>query len=253
MDEVTSIMLSRIAEVEARDENQILAELAGDTISEFIYTVETAGKRTVKLSWAGTREMARAKGNITLDEPMITETDGYVRVVVRGYDLNRNFAIFGGCHQPKKIKVKIFNENNQPIGHQEQDDPHYFTKALSKAQRNVLQAIIPADYTARMIDRFLVKAGQPPIKQLAAPKTQTTHQRTREPHMNKDKYTAWPESFSSMIEFEKFCYNRWHLQPADVYRHLGYSTRAEITETPYECFIKIKALIMEPPTPPEHS
>jgi len=172
MNDITTLMLKRIQEIEERDESQILQELAGESIEDFIYEIvdKKNKKRTVKLSWAGTREMARFRGNITLDEPLISDNDGYVRIVVRGTDLTRNFSVFGGCHQPKRQKVKIFDEHDQPMGYQEQDDPHYFTKALSKAQRNVLQSIIPADFTARIIDRFLIKAGKPPLKQLPKPK-----------------------------------------------------------------------------------
>ena len=241
MDEITSLIMNRIDEIEQRDETQILAELAGETIEDFIYEIKTYDKkakkeiRTVKLSWAGTREMARFRGNITLDDPMITDQDGYVRIVVRGTDLTRNFSIFGGCHQPKRMKVKIFDEHDQPMGYQEQDDPYYFTKALSKAQRNVLQAVIPADFTARMIDRFLLKSGKQPLKQLPRPKAAAP------PKVNTD--VPEPTEFKTLLDLEKYAFNRWHLQPAEVYRELGYKNKADCAETPWECYLKLKATI----------
>lgn len=238
MNEITSLMLKRIQEIDARDENQILQELAGESIEDYIYEIKDkkSGKRTVKLSWSGTREMARFRGNISLDEPMITDNDGYVRVVVRGTDLTRNFSVFGGCHQPKKMKVKIFDEHDEPMGYQEQDDPYYFTKALSKAQRNVLQSVIPADFTARMIDRFLVKDGRQPIKQFPKPKAAL-----QKPRVNTD--IPEPSELKTLLDLEKYAFNRWHLQPADMYKELGYTSKAGCNETPWECFLKLKATI----------
>ena len=233
MDEITSIMLAQIHDVNQRDENQMLAELAGETVEDYIYEVKTGGKRTVKLSWAGTMEMARSRGNITLSDPSIIDNDGYVRIVVRGTDLTRNFSIFGGCRQPKKQNVKIFDADGNQTGYQEQDDPHYFTKALSKAQRNVLQAVIPADFAARMIDRFLVKAGKQPLKQLPKGKTPSRSRINTE--------VAEPAEFENMFELEKYVYDRYHIQPADLYRELGYKSRAECNEPPWDCYLKIKA------------
>ena len=238
MNEITSLMLNRIQEIEERDEGQILQELAGESIEDFIYEIidKKTKKRTVKLSWVGTREMARFRGNISLDDPMIMDNDGYVRVVVRGTDLTRNFSVFGGCHQPRKQKVKIFDEHDEPMGYQEQDDPYYFTKALSKAQRNVLQSVIPADFTARMIDRFLIKAGKQPLKQLPRPKAALA-----KPKVNTE--VPEPTEFKTLLDLEKYAFNRWHLQPADMYKELGYSTRSDCNETPWECFLKLKATI----------
>jgi len=60
-DEMDSMMLKQIAEIEKKDESQVLAELAGEQIEEMIYTVDTYDRRQKKkahkarLSWAGTR------------------------------------------------------------------------------------------------------------------------------------------------------------------------------------------------------
>ncbi len=237
MDEVTSIMLNQIKEIDQRDEQQILAELAGETIDEYIYEIfdKKTKKRTVKLSWIGTREMGRAKGNIALSNPIINDNDGYIRIVVRGTDLKRNFSVFGGCHQPKQQKVKIYDESGTEIGSQLQDDPHYFTKALSKAQRNVIQAVIPANFMARMVDRFLVMTGKEPLKQLPKPKNER-------PRLAKDLPDLKPEDISDLSTLERTAFNRWHIQPAEVYRALGYSKRIDCNEPAWECYLKLKAV-----------
>ena len=47
-DEMNSIMLKQIADIEQRDESQVLAELAGELIEYMIYTVETYDRRQKK-------------------------------------------------------------------------------------------------------------------------------------------------------------------------------------------------------------
>lgn len=240
MDEVTSLMLNQIKEIDERDEGQILAELAGETIDEYIYEVPAKRdrKRIVKLSWAGTREMARAKGNIALSDPIIEDNDGYVRIVVRATDLKRNVSIFGGCHQPKQQKVKVFDSNGVEVGYQTQDDPHYFPKALSKAQRNVLQAIIPADFIARMIDRFLSMSGKQPLKQL--PKARET-----KPRIATELPSIDPGELTTLPQLEMLAYTRWHIQPAEMYKQLGVTGKADCKQTAWECFCTLKEIYEE--------
>ena len=238
MDEVTNLMINQIKEISERDEGQILAELAGETVDEYIYEIrdKKTKKRTVKLSWVGTREMGRAKGNIALSDPIIEDSDGYIRVVVRATDLKRNFSVFGGCHQPKKQKVKTYSESGDYLGFQEEDDPHYFCKALSKAQRNVIQSVIPASFMARMIDRFLVLSGKEPLKQLPKPKDS-------KPRVNAS--VTEPTELKSFFELEKFAFDRWHIQPDQLYKELGYNSKIDCAEPPFECYLKLKEL-MEP-------
>jgi len=40
MDDMTALMLQQIKEVEERDEQQVLAELAGEAVGEFVYEVK---------------------------------------------------------------------------------------------------------------------------------------------------------------------------------------------------------------------
>lgn len=244
MDEVTNIMLSQIKEVNERDEGQILAELAGETIEEYIYEIEVYNSNTkrkerkVKLSWIGTREMARAKGNITLSDPIIEDQDGFLRVVIRATDLKRNVSLFGGCHQPKQQKIKVYDNNGKEVGSQLQDDPYYFTKGLSKAQRNVIQAIMPSTFMARMVDKFLVMAGREPLKQLPQPKAARSR-------VARELSEVDPAEITTLHQLETLAYNRWHIQPADMYNQLGCKGKADCTKPPFECYLELKAIYEE--------
>lgn len=169
MDEIYAAVLENIREIDRRDENQILAELAGEAVSEFIYKTEVwdyvtddSGKRRkqkvtkVKLSWVGTREAARSRGNILISDPQITDLEDALRITVKATDLSNNFSVFGGCHQPKKMKINDYSEGVEgPTGSHLEEDPYCFQKGLSKAQRNALGACIPAGWAAHCIEKWL--------------------------------------------------------------------------------------------------
>jgi len=264
MDEITAAMLQNIREIEQRDENQILAELAGETISEYIYITEVwdwvpqpDGKkkkqkvRKVKLSWVGTREAARAKGNIVGSDPLVTDLDDVIRIVVKFTDLANNFSVFGGCHQPRKMKVNDWDPDTGEItGSHYEDDPFCFQKGLSKAQRNGLTACIPADWTAKMIDRFLAaskKAAHLPAGQKGRyiqpgkrndtplPKLQLTIKPKAEwDKVTKERVPDYPKLESLMWDLAK-------IQPRDMYKELGVGSRNDMTIPAWEAFLQLKS------------
>lgn len=262
MDEMTAAMLAQIQEIEQKDERQVLAELAGETIEEYIYETEVwdwvpqpDGKRKkqkirkVKLSWVGTREVARSRGNIVLSDPIVADTDDAVRIIVKATDLTRNFSVFGGCHQPKKMKVNDFDrESGEIVGSHLEDDPFVFQKGLSKAQRNALNPCIPADYAVKMIDRFLrasgkqpllstpgrkgipQRAGQPPPKQPAKSQIKPRPEWDR---ITKDQVPDYPT-------LERLTWELCKIQPAQMYRELGGGSRNDMTIPAWEAFLTLK-------------
>jgi len=266
MDEMTNAMLAQIQEVEQKDERQVLAELAGETIAEYIYETEVWNPKTkrkdrkVRLSWVGVREVARSRGNIMLSDPIITDTeDGAVRIVVKATDLTRNFTVFGGCHQPKRMKVNdVDRASGEITGSHLEDDPYYFTKGLSKAQRNAMNPCIPADYAVKMIDRFLRSSGRPPLlanpadKQRPpvktpppkiapqgttpppAPTKQTSNmQRERWDKVTKEQVATYPL-------LEQVFWDLTKKQPAEMYKELGGGTRNDMTSPAWESFLSLK-------------
>ncbi len=264
MDEITAAMLANIKEIEGRDEQQILAELAGEVIQDFIYEVEVwdwvpqpDGKkkkqktRKVKLSWVGTREAARAKGNIVASDPVVTDLEDSLRVVIKFTDLANNFSVFGGCHQPKKMKVNDWDQESGEVkGSHLEDDPFYFQKGLSKAQRNGLTACIPADWTAKMIDRFLKasKTGsQLPAGQKGRYIQQGKGSGTPIPKLQlqiKPK-AEWDKVTKEMVpdfpKLESLMWDLAKLQPRDMYKELGVGSRNDMTIPAWEAFQTLKA------------
>jgi len=253
-DTMDSVMLKQIAEIEQRDESQILAELAGELIEEMIYTVEVYDRRKkqmvqkVRLSWAGTKEVARYRGNIVLSEPVVTDLDTTIRIMVKATDLTRNFTVFGGCQQPRKMKVNDVDKDTGEItGHHFEDDAYCFQKGLSKCQRNALFLCIPADYSAKCIKRFLKATGK--LKQLP----QDTR-KVRAPTRSMVKPLAeWDKITQDMVpdypHLEPIIWNLSKMQPAELYKELGVSSRKDMTISAWNAFLTIKQRFH--PEPPE--
>lgn len=244
-EEMDSVMLQQIAEVEKRDEAQVLAELAGELIEEMIYTVETYDRRQKKtirrarLSWAGTKEVARSRGNIVLAEPVVTDLDATIRIMVKATDLTRNFTVFGGCQQPRKMKVNdVDKDTGEVYSHHYEDDAYCFQKGLSKCQRNALTLCIPADYAARCIDRFLSATGKGKQLPQGARRAKAPAKSQVKPLSEWDKITE--DMVPDYPHLEPIIWNLCKMQPADMYRELGVTSRNDMTIAPYGAFLTLK-------------
>ena len=244
--DMDSVMLKQIAEIEQKDEAQVLAELAGEQIEEMIYTVEVYDRRRkemvekARLSWAGTKEVARSRGNIVLSEPVVTDLDTAIRVMVKATDLTRNFTVFGGCQQPRKMKVNDVDKSTGEItGHHFEDDAYCFQKGLSKCQRNALTLCIPADYSARCITRFLKATGKGKLLPQGAKKARATTKAQLKPREEWEKITE--DMVPDYPHLEPIIWNLCKMQPADMYRELGVTTRADMMILPWEAFLTLKA------------
>ena len=242
---IDSGMVRQIAEIEQKDEAQVLAELAGELISEMIYTVDTYDRRAkrhvqkARLSWAGTKEVARSRGNIVLAEPVVTDLDTTIRIMVRATDLTRNFTVFGGCQQPRKMKINdIDKASGEVSGSHYEDDPYCFQKGLSKCQRNALTICIPADYAAKCVTRFLKASGTKALPQAAKTKKLAPTKSEIKPAEEWDKII--PVMVPDYPHLEPVIWDLCKLQPAGIYRELGVSTRADMTISAWDAFLAIK-------------
>jgi len=244
-DEMGNIMLKQIAEIEQRDESQVMDELAGELIEDMIYTVETYDRRKKKtirkarLSWAGTKEVARSRGNIVLAEPVVTDLDTTIRIMVKATDLTRNFTVFGGCQQPRKMKVNdVDHDTGEVTGHHFEDDAYCFQKGLSKCQRNALTLCIPADYAAKCIDRFLKATGKGTLLPQGDRKTKVPAKSQLKPLSEWDKITE--DMVLDYPHLEPVIWNLSKMQPADMYRELGVSSRSDMTIPAWEAFLTLR-------------
>ena len=243
VDEITSALLEQIKDIDERDEKQVLAELAGETVRDYIYETEVWDEklrqkvRKVKLSWIGTREAARNRGNIVpTGQPQVTDLDDGIRIVVQFTDLKRNFSVFGGCHQPRKMKVKDFDEvSGEFKGFHLEDDPFVFQKGLSKAQRNALNSCIPADFLAKQVDYFLKATGKPALQ---APTGGQKKQKTAPTKADIKPQGEWeaitPEQVKDLAKIFQVMWNLSKMNPDDVWLEIknkfGYESKTDMTK-----------------------
>jgi len=257
-------MIDQIKDLDTRDEKQILADLAGETLQDMIYSTNIKDRKSgqwvpqVRLSWAGTKEAARSKGNIMVDDaPIVTDLEDSIRIVVRVTDLSKNFTIFGGCHQPKKQKVFDVNKTTGEVldTFRQEDDPFCFQKGLSKAQRNAIQTVLPADYLAKCIDRFLKLSGKLQITKPA--NTRDTKPRTPAPPPASSikPRSEWEKVTEDMVpdypHLETLIWNMAKIQPKEMYAELGGGSRSEMTVPAWESFLVLKERYAPAEPPPE--
>ena len=272
MDEIYAAVLENIKEIDQRDENQVLAELAGETVSEYIYETEVwdwetdaAGNRRkkkvqkVKLSWVGTREVARTRGNILVSDPVVQETDQDMRIIVKATDIRNNFSVFGGCHIPKKMKVNDYDGSGKVISTHLEEDPFCFQKGLSKAQRNALGACIPSDWAAKCIQRWLANPKYRGALAGARRGYITDGQRDRadqkrqasqiKPRSEWDKITkAMLPDFAAL---EPIIWDLAKLQPKEMYKELGGGSKTDMGIPAWDAFLALKDRFAPKEQPPE--
>lgn len=135
-------------EMDRLDEAQILAELKGASLDKMIYQFGTV----TGLSVAGVRETVRKLNNnrlgrirISKQEPSIHETEDFIEVRVYAEDEMNGGGNWGIKRQEKFTQGR----NGAKVA-----DAFALEKALSKAQRNALRALIPESFVAGMIKEF---------------------------------------------------------------------------------------------------
>jgi hypothetical protein len=131
------------------DEQQIMAELQGRGLDDYLYSFTQNNRLLVGFSWKGIREAVRtlnARGhcririspNIPPVFEEIKDAEGHdaVQVAVYAEDERHGGGNWGTGVQP--LQMKLTGGNSKP-------DPFARHKALSKAQRNAMEALVPAE------------------------------------------------------------------------------------------------------------
>jgi hypothetical protein len=148
------------------DERQIMAEIEGKALGAMVYSYSQGGGKVTGLSWKGvqeavrqmnTRQMGRIKidgtapsfEEITVEvDTGKTDEDGQpqrvsrraVRVTVYGIDEVYGSARWGTATQLREFKARKPDKKGNPVW---MTDTFADAKALSKAQRNALEGMLP--------------------------------------------------------------------------------------------------------------
>jgi hypothetical protein len=129
-----------------KDDAQVLAEMEGKYLAEFVYSFDQGSRKITGLSYAGVKEVARSAGNIGVEDLIISETEKTYRVLAKARDSTRNMVMYGVAEQPKMLRMR----NGDMV-----EDLHGLSKAVSRAQRNALRVLIPELTIKKMIEKYL--------------------------------------------------------------------------------------------------
>ena len=132
--------------INSKDDQQILLELQGSFLDEFVYSFPTKEGKVTGLSWAGVKEVARRMGNVSVEDINITETPTSYRVLAKAKDINKGVVMFGVAEQSKNLKLKDGNSF---------EDLHALSKCVSRAQRNAIRSLIPEMLIKGLIEEYL--------------------------------------------------------------------------------------------------
>ena len=139
--------------IERMDEEQILREMKGEFLKNFVYRFEHKGREIVNLSYAGIREAIRRRGHTKILEWRVEDDGKLYKAVVKMHDLVNNIETLGAATCEK-------------------DRPFAFRMAINKAERNAWGKMIPTKLWASLIDEFIkrkerkVKPGGPTREEL---------------------------------------------------------------------------------------
>ena len=135
--------------MEMRDENQILDEIRGNVIQEFVYSFPVGNREVIGLSYAGVKQVALKMGSIDTECPIIDERDDSWIVKIKATDTRRNLSLWGVCMQSKMMKLR---------GGGSVVDDFALQKCVSKAERNALKKLMPERIIIEMIKQWKDKS-----------------------------------------------------------------------------------------------
>ncbi|MBW2560719.1 MAG: hypothetical protein JRE40_07685 [Deltaproteobacteria bacterium] len=94
--------------VEQRDEQQIMQEILGDVLRQYVYRFEVGGRVVTNVSYAGIKEAARRRGNVHVTKVEVEETKDGQAVIGKAevYDLQNNFKTWGVAVQRKRMRLR---------------------------------------------------------------------------------------------------------------------------------------------------
>jgi hypothetical protein len=122
--------------MERRDENQILAELRGELLEDFVYSITIEGRQVTNMTYAGIKEASRRRGDMEILEVRTEADDREFRALVRVRDHQNKIDVVGASSC----------ERNKPFA---------YVLAVNKAERNAFAKLIPAKWLALLIEEYL--------------------------------------------------------------------------------------------------
>ena len=123
------------------DDQAIVEMMTGQAIQDYVYSFKQGGKTVEGLTLAGINEAANRRGGIQVDDVQYEERDQSWLVIAKATDTVTGSSRYGAYEQAKRMGNR--------------EDPHAFTKAIHKAQRNAVKQLLPVTVIKEVLNYYL--------------------------------------------------------------------------------------------------
>ena len=142
------------------DDQAIVEMMTGQSIQDYVYSFKQGGKTVEGLTLAGINEAANRRGGIQVDDVQYEERDHSWLATAKATDTVTGSSRYGAYEQPKRMGNR--------------DDPHAFTKAIHKAQRNAVKQLLPVTVIKEVLNFYLHRQTGGETAQMGLPSAAST-------------------------------------------------------------------------------
>ena len=133
--------LTEFEVLEQVDDQAIVQMMTGQAIKDYVYSFKQGGKTVEGLTLAGINEAANRRGGIEVESLEFEEKEKSWLAIVKATDTITGSSRFGASEQSKTMGSRT--------------DPHAFTKAIHKAQRNAIKQLLPVPIIKEVLNFYL--------------------------------------------------------------------------------------------------
>ena len=142
------------------DDQAIVEMMTGQAIQDYVYSFKQGGKTVEGLTLAGINEAANRRGGIQVDDVNYEERDQSWLVIAKATDTVTGSSRYGAYEQAKRMGNR--------------EDPHAFTKAIHKAQRNAVKQLLPVTVIKEVLNFYLHRQAGAETAQMGLPSAAAT-------------------------------------------------------------------------------
>ena len=142
------------------DDQAIVEMMTGQSIQDYVYSFKQGGKTVEGLTLAGINEAANRRGGIQVDDVQYEERDQSWLATAKATDTVTGSSRYGAYEQPKRMGNR--------------EDPHAFTKAIHKAQRNAVKQLLPVTVIKEVLNFYLHRQAGAETTQMGLPSAAAT-------------------------------------------------------------------------------
>ena len=134
------------------DDRAIVEMMTGQAIEDYVYSFKQGGRTVEGLTLAGINEAANRRGGIQIDSVEYEEREHSWLAIAKATDTVTGSSRYGAYEQVKAIGNR--------------SDPHAFTKAVHKAQRNAIKQLLPVHVIKEVLNYYLNRQSAPAQPQI---------------------------------------------------------------------------------------